>query len=131
MFATPESAFLAGVFFTILAGICLTEAFKAGYRYARRLQQLGVELDDYEPGVLYPRRPEGETTDLQALATTLGQLPDGMEHCTIQFRECEQGHGRLIATNWEDTGCVYCRLATTLRERDATRTSNPGPDPGP
>ncbi len=38
------------------------------------------------------------------------QLPRGMEHCTILFKECEQGHGRLIATNWVDHGCQQCEI---------------------
>lgn len=43
------------------------------------------------------------------------QLPDGMEQCTIQFRECEKGHGWLTAKNWVQHGCPTC-------ERDALRT---------
>lgn len=36
------------------------------------------------------------------------QLPDDMKHCTILFKECEKGHGRLTATNWVDHGCPHC-----------------------
>jgi hypothetical protein len=36
------------------------------------------------------------------------QLPEGMEDCTIKFLECENGHGRLWATNWIDHGCPTC-----------------------
>jgi len=39
------------------------------------------------------------------------QLPDGMKHCTIIFKECEKGHGRLTAANWVDNGCEWCQLA--------------------
>ena len=46
------------------------------------------------------------------------KLPEGMEHCTIVFRECELGHGRLVATNWTDSGCLKC-LADDERERCA------------
>lgn len=37
------------------------------------------------------------------------QLPDGMKHCTIVFRECDKGHGWLTATNWIDHPCPTCR----------------------
>ena len=39
------------------------------------------------------------------------QLPEGVKHCKIIFRECEKGHGRLIASNWVDHGCLFCKLA--------------------
>ncbi len=48
------------------------------------------------------------------------QLPEGMEHCTIQFKSCPVGHGRLTATNWVQHECYVCeinRLKTQL-ERD-------------
>src|SRR6185436_14415139 len=38
------------------------------------------------------------------------QLPVGMEHCTIVFKECEHGHGRLTAKNWIDHGCQTCEI---------------------
>lgn len=38
------------------------------------------------------------------------QLPDGMKHCTIIFKECEKGHGRLAAANWVDNGCPWCTI---------------------
>ena len=38
------------------------------------------------------------------------QLPDGMQYCTIQFLECEKGHGRLTATNWVKHGCDTCEI---------------------
>jgi hypothetical protein len=44
----------------------------------------------------------------------VGQLPDGMKHCTILFKECEKGHGWLTATNWVQHGCPTC-------DRDALR----------
>lgn len=47
---------------------------------------------------------------LQRLEELEAQLPEGMKHCTIEFRECEKGHGRLTATNWVDNGCPYCRV---------------------
>jgi hypothetical protein len=38
------------------------------------------------------------------------QLPAGMQDCTIQFKECQLGHGRLTATNWVDHGCQQCEI---------------------
>ena len=38
------------------------------------------------------------------------QLPEGMKDCTIWFKECEHGHGRLVATKWVDHGCHWCRI---------------------
>jgi hypothetical protein len=46
---------------------------------------------------------------LTALRQAWGQLPDGMKHCTILYKECEKGHGRLTATNWLDSGCPFCQ----------------------
>ncbi len=40
----------------------------------------------------------------------LAQLPDGMNHCTILFKECRFGHGWLTATNWVQHGCPTCEL---------------------
>lgn len=45
-------------------------------------------------------------------AALLAQLPEGMKHCTIVFKECGKGHGWLTAANWEQHGCPTC-------ERDA------------
>ena len=36
------------------------------------------------------------------------QLPEGMEDCTIVYKKCSKGHGRLTATNWIDHGCQTC-----------------------
>lgn len=38
------------------------------------------------------------------------QLPEDMKECTIQFKECEKGHGWLTATNWVQHGCPTCRV---------------------
>mgnify|MGYP001605568856 CR=1 FL=1 len=57
----------------------------------------------------------------------LAQLPDGMKHCTIGFKECAVGHGRLTATNWIDRGCPHCeneRLLAALRKIEK-RTRDP------
>lgn len=44
------------------------------------------------------------------------QLPEGMEDCTIQFRECEKGHGWLTATNWVEHGCQQCEIERLKQE---------------
>jgi hypothetical protein len=44
------------------------------------------------------------------------QLPNGMEHCTILFKECEKGHGWLTATNWAQHGCPTCRAERLAEE---------------
>ena len=49
----------------------------------------------------------------------LAQLPADMQDCTILFKECEVGHGRLTAMNWIDHGCRQCemdRLTTALQK---------------
>ena len=49
--------------------------------------------------------------ELQAYADKLlSQLPEGMKHCTIVFKECPKGHGRLTASNWVDHGCLHCEI---------------------
>jgi hypothetical protein len=37
-------------------------------------------------------------------------LPDGMEDCTIIFKECEKGHGWLTAANWVQHDCAQCKI---------------------
>lgn len=44
------------------------------------------------------------------------QLPEGMKHCTIIFKECDKGHGWLTAKNWIQHGCPTCE-SNELRER--------------
>ena len=48
---------------------------------------------------------------VQEIERLRGQLPEGMQDCTIQFKECEQGHGRLTATNWVQHDCPWCSIA--------------------
>jgi len=50
--------------------------------------------------------------------TLLNQLPEGMKHCTIVFKECPQGHGSLTATNWVQHDCNWCEIER-LRARVA------------
>lgn len=46
-----------------------------------------------------------------ALSRLSAQLPESIKHCTIRFKECEKGHGRLTADNWVDHGCPWCEIA--------------------
>jgi len=39
------------------------------------------------------------------------RLPKEMPGCTILFKSCPLGHGRLVGANWIDTGCPWCLLA--------------------
>ncbi len=55
------------------------------------------------------------------IAELEAQLPEGMKNCTILFKECEKGHGRLTATNWIDHGCEYCRIAELEAKIDPYR----------
>ena len=69
--------------------------------------------------------PAGNWTpyaDAQATVEALrAQLPAEMQECTILFKECEKGHGRLTATNWIDHGCQTCAMEALQRERDEAR----------
>jgi len=69
------------------------------------------------------RKAEADNAALrEQLETLKKQLPDEMQDCTIVFKECEQGHGRLIAANWIDHGCGTCALESLqaqLVDRDA------------
>lgn len=47
------------------------------------------------------------------------QLPAGMQDCTILFKECEKGHGRLTATNWIQHGCDTCKIQELTAQLDA------------
>lgn len=60
-----------------------------------------------------------EKADLLARIRELeSKLPEGMKHCTIRFKECEKGHGRLTADNWIDNGCPWCRIREFEAERE-------------
>jgi hypothetical protein len=45
-----------------------------------------------------------------AISKLYSQLPEGMKHCTIVFKECPVGHGELTATNWVQHECVWCKI---------------------
>lgn len=60
-----------------------------------------------------------EVGRLQARVAELeSQLPEGMKHCTIQFRECEKGHGWLTASNWVQHECATCERDELRRQVD-------------
>lgn len=42
------------------------------------------------------------------IAGLTAQLPEGMKHCTILFKQCEKGHGWLTAANWIQKPCLTC-----------------------
>lgn len=65
------------------------------------------------PAIAYGRALIDELTEARA------QLPEGMKHCTIVFRECPLKHSWLTATNWEDFPCPWCARDEARRERDA------------
>lgn len=70
------------------------------------------------------RRGYALLKDLQSrLSSVLSQLPEEMQDCTIRFKKCEVGHGRLTADNWIDNGCHQCRLGAVTNERDEARRS--------
>jgi len=60
--------------------------------------------------------------DREQLATLQAQLPAEMPGCTILFKECEKGHGRLTATNWIDHGCGTCALESLQAQLAAWQT---------
>lgn len=57
-----------------------------------------------------PDCPIAAMDSMQAEIELRAQLPETMQHCTIQFKECELGHGWLTATNWVQHGCPTCEL---------------------
>lgn len=90
--------------------------FPNGARAAQEIRALkpGHEAADEQARVWCERAGEAEARYHALLA----QLPEGMKHCTILFKSCPVGHGRLHATNWEEHGCPHCKIATLTRERD-------------
>lgn len=88
-----------------------------------------IEMAGMSP-VTYVPTPAGL---LAANEQLLSQLPENMKHCTILFKKCAKGHGRLTATNWVDSDCLHCqieRLNAALKERSG-RTAAPAPLPYP
>lgn len=60
------------------------------------------------PGEMHCTHEAALEQTLKERDKLLAQLPDGMKHCTIQFKECSLGHGWLTADNWIDYGCPTC-----------------------
>ena len=58
------------------------------------------------------------------------QLPEEMQDCTIQFRECANGHGWLTATNWLEHDCQQCEIERLKLGLYAARNSYPVRLPG-
>ncbi len=65
-----EAAFSLGVFVTLLAGVGAWTAFRCGYRHARRLAELGVDLRRYEPRPLLFERQEDRTAPGRLMVET-------------------------------------------------------------
>lgn len=68
--------------------------------------------EERDAAIVRAEAAEKRVTKLEA------QLPTGMSTCTILFRECEKGHGRLTATNWVDHGCDTCERDKLRAARD-------------
>lgn len=90
-----------------------------------QVQELAVEAYRLEASGGEPRDDywEPRSAHLRAMnkaieAVVQLQLPHGMEHCVIEFIECPEGHGRLIAKNWIDPGCQTCEIEALKKEFD-------------
>lgn len=106
----------------------------------KRLNEMGMTFEAASYGAeAEPMKSMREAAaELSRLSTALaekerefvqvrGQLPDGMEHCTIIFKECEKGHGWLTATNWVQHGMSNLpRRIRRARQRQAARGSGGG-----
>jgi len=57
------------------------------------------------------------TETVEQMEAMQAQLPEDMKHCTILFRECEQGHGWLTATNWVQHGCPTCQIQRLQQDK--------------
>jgi hypothetical protein len=55
------------------------------------------------------------------VASLRAQLPAEMQDCTILFKKCERGHGRLTAANWIDQGCHWCQIRSLRDEGERER----------
>ena len=65
-------------------------------------EQIQAEAEQYGLEKLFALKAE--------VARLKAQLPEGMEHCTILFKECAKGHGRLTAANWVPHECHWCEI---------------------
>jgi len=59
-------------------------------------------------GGVYPTMREQIDALEEQVEKLKKQLPDGMQDCTIEFKECSLGHGWLTATNWLPFPCPTC-----------------------
>lgn len=82
----------------------------------RLLDEANLSLEDYGSGNPYSKVLWEAADHIRQLQR---QLPSGMQHCTIQFKECPLGHGTLTATNWVQHPCQKCKtdmMESMLRE---------------
>lgn len=102
---------------TDINGNAARTQFKGGTKYIRADAQATVEaaISDRNKQQDISKALQQQVEALQA------QLPAEMQSCTILFKECEKGHGRLTATNWIDYGCQTCVVEALQRERDALK----------
>ena len=83
------------------------------------LGMTGSEMNKLTVATMQVEALRKQLADAQATVEALqAQLPAEMQGCTILFKECEKGHGRLVATNWRDHGCQTCEVEALQRERD-------------
>lgn len=86
-------------------------------RWAMKALQCSILADTEETNadmrskvMAYIEELKAQLTAAEKRATEAeARLPEGMKHCTIQFKQCEKGHGWLTATNWVQHGCPTCR----------------------
>lgn len=77
-------------------------------RACRALENMGAALTDAQNSeAALEQQLSAAREEVERLK---GQLPEGMKDCTIQFKECEKGHGRLTAANWVQYGCHHCKI---------------------
>jgi multidrug resistance efflux pump len=108
-----------GVFKPLEIGVHLvrwnTPIDRRGWRDVERLT--GSDMNKLTVATMQVEALRKQVTDAQAtIAALQAQLPEKMQHCTIVFKECEKGHGRLTATNWIDHGCDTCRIEQRTAE---------------
>lgn len=93
------------------------EVTKNDANYVRALESRIVDLErklqfpESDSSLFVPR-----TWHEGMLANVKAQLPEGMQNCTILFKECERGHGYLQPDNWVDHGCPTCEC-TALAQK--------------
>lgn len=86
---------------------------------ARQLRAVASYLENLHDA--YVRLLDASLQQDREIEKLRSQLPDGMKNCTIVFKQCERGHGRLVGTNWVDHGCGVCEQDRLRVERDKLR----------